>query len=38
VFGRKLVEKYGGQVELIPVTENISSTRIIDTIKSIRQE
>ena len=38
VFGRELVEKYGGRVELIPVTENISSTRIIDTIKSIRQE
>ena len=38
VFGRELVEKYGGQVELIPVTENISSTRIIDNIKSSRQE
>jgi len=38
VFGRELVEKYGGKIELIPVTENISSTRIIDTIKSIRQE
>jgi D-beta-D-heptose 7-phosphate kinase/D-beta-D-heptose 1-phosphate adenosyltransferase len=38
VFGRELVEKYGGRVELIPVTENISSTRIIDNIKSIRQE
>ncbi len=38
VFGRELVEKYGGRIELIQVTENISSTRIIDTIKSIRQE
>jgi len=38
VFGRELVEKYGGRVELIPVTENISSTRIINNIKSSRQE
>jgi D-beta-D-heptose 7-phosphate kinase/D-beta-D-heptose 1-phosphate adenosyltransferase len=38
VFGRELVEKYGGRVELIPVTENISSTRIINNIKSTRQE
>ncbi|MGA8180070.1 MAG: D-glycero-beta-D-manno-heptose-7-phosphate kinase [Desulfobacterales bacterium] len=38
VFGHELVEKFGGRVELIPVTENISSTRIIDNIKSIRQE
>jgi len=38
VFGRELVEKYGGRVELIPVTENISSTRIINTIKSSGQE
>jgi D-beta-D-heptose 7-phosphate kinase / D-beta-D-heptose 1-phosphate adenosyltransferase len=38
VFGRKLVEKYGGRVELIPVTENISSTRIINNIKSTKQE
>jgi D-beta-D-heptose 7-phosphate kinase / D-beta-D-heptose 1-phosphate adenosyltransferase len=38
VFGRRLIEKYGGRVALIPVTENISSTRIIDNIKSIRQE
>ena len=38
VFGRQLIEKYGGRVALIPVTENISSTRIIDNIKSIRQE
>ena len=38
VFGRELVEKYGGRVELIPVTENISSTRIINNIKSARQK
>ncbi|MDH3574761.1 MAG: D-glycero-beta-D-manno-heptose-7-phosphate kinase [Desulfobacteraceae bacterium] len=38
VFGRELVEKYGGRVELIPVTEKISSTRIINNIKSSRQE
>jgi D-beta-D-heptose 7-phosphate kinase/D-beta-D-heptose 1-phosphate adenosyltransferase len=38
VFGRQLIEKYGGRVALIPVTENISSTRIIDNIKSVRQE
>lgn len=38
VFGRELVEKYGGRVELIPVTENISSTRIINNIKSNGQE
>jgi D-beta-D-heptose 7-phosphate kinase/D-beta-D-heptose 1-phosphate adenosyltransferase len=38
VFGRELVEKYGGRVELIPVIENISSTSIINNIKSIRQE
>jgi D-beta-D-heptose 7-phosphate kinase/D-beta-D-heptose 1-phosphate adenosyltransferase len=38
VFGRELVEKYGGRVELIPVTENISSSRIINDIKSTRQE
>lgn len=33
VFGRKLVEKHGGRVVLIPVTEKISSTRIINNIK-----
>jgi D-beta-D-heptose 7-phosphate kinase/D-beta-D-heptose 1-phosphate adenosyltransferase len=33
VFGRERVEALGGQVILIPVTEDISSTRIIDTIK-----
>lgn len=34
VYGRELVEQYGGQVALIPVVENISSTRIINNIKS----
>jgi D-beta-D-heptose 7-phosphate kinase/D-beta-D-heptose 1-phosphate adenosyltransferase len=34
VFGRERVEALGGQVVLIPVTEDVSSTRIIDTIKS----
>lgn len=34
VFGHERVEALGGRVVLIPVTENISSTRIINTIKS----
>jgi len=33
VFGRERVEALGGKVVLIPVTEDISSTRIINTIK-----
>ncbi len=33
VLGRSIVESYGGRVELIPVTEEISSTQIINTIK-----
>ena len=33
VGGRDIVESYGGRVELIPVTEEISSTQIINTIK-----
>ncbi len=33
VMGRDLVESYGGRVELIPITEKISSTQIINTIK-----
>jgi D-beta-D-heptose 7-phosphate kinase / D-beta-D-heptose 1-phosphate adenosyltransferase len=37
VFGRERVEALGGKVVLIPVTENISSTRIIDTIKHSEQ-
>ncbi len=34
VIGGKLVEQLGGRVALIPITEDISSTRIINTIKS----
>ncbi|MEE8429874.1 MAG: D-glycero-beta-D-manno-heptose-7-phosphate kinase [Candidatus Desulfatibia sp.] len=34
VLGGKLVERLGGRVALIPVTENISSTSIINNIKS----
>jgi D-beta-D-heptose 7-phosphate kinase/D-beta-D-heptose 1-phosphate adenosyltransferase len=34
VFGHERVEALGGRVALIPVTENISSTHIINTIKS----
>jgi D-beta-D-heptose 7-phosphate kinase/D-beta-D-heptose 1-phosphate adenosyltransferase len=33
VLGREIVEGYGGRVELIPTTEEISSTQIINTIK-----
>ncbi|MBW2603637.1 MAG: D-glycero-beta-D-manno-heptose-7-phosphate kinase [Deltaproteobacteria bacterium] len=38
VFGRERVEALGGKVILIPVTENISSSRIIDTIKHREQD
>ena len=38
VFGREHVEALGGKVVLVPVTENISSTRIIDTIKHSEQD
>ena len=34
VEGREIVEKFGGRVELIPITEDISSTRIINDIKN----
>jgi D-beta-D-heptose 7-phosphate kinase/D-beta-D-heptose 1-phosphate adenosyltransferase len=34
VFGRERVEALGGKVVLIPVSENISSTQIINDIKS----
>jgi D-beta-D-heptose 7-phosphate kinase/D-beta-D-heptose 1-phosphate adenosyltransferase len=34
VRGREIVERYGGRVEIIPLTENISSTRIINNIKN----
>jgi len=33
VQGRQLVEKFGGRVELIPITADISSTKIINNIK-----
>jgi D-beta-D-heptose 7-phosphate kinase/D-beta-D-heptose 1-phosphate adenosyltransferase len=33
VQGRRIVEKFGGRVELIPITEDISSTRIINHIR-----
>jgi len=33
VEGRELVEKFGGRVELIPITEPVSTSRIIDQIK-----
>lgn len=33
VAGRELVERLGGRVALVPVTEAVSSTRIIETIK-----
>jgi D-beta-D-heptose 7-phosphate kinase/D-beta-D-heptose 1-phosphate adenosyltransferase len=33
VIGRELVERLGGRVALVPVTEAVSSTRIIETIK-----
>jgi D-beta-D-heptose 7-phosphate kinase / D-beta-D-heptose 1-phosphate adenosyltransferase len=34
VYGRQLVEKQGGVVRLIPVTEDISSSTIINSIKN----
>lgn len=34
VLGRELVEQFGGRVVLIPITEQISSTRIINHIKN----
>jgi D-beta-D-heptose 7-phosphate kinase/D-beta-D-heptose 1-phosphate adenosyltransferase len=33
VIGRELIERLGGRVALVPVTESVSSTRIIETIK-----
>lgn len=33
VYGRDIVEKYGGQVVIIQVKKNISSTSIIDSIR-----
>jgi D-beta-D-heptose 7-phosphate kinase/D-beta-D-heptose 1-phosphate adenosyltransferase len=34
IRGREIVERYGGRIEIIPLTENISSTRIINNIKT----
>ncbi len=34
VLGRKIVESYGGRIELIPITEEISAAQIIDSIKN----
>jgi D-beta-D-heptose 7-phosphate kinase/D-beta-D-heptose 1-phosphate adenosyltransferase len=36
VIGRKMVEKFGGRVALMPITESVSSTKIIDQIKGNR--
>jgi D-beta-D-heptose 7-phosphate kinase/D-beta-D-heptose 1-phosphate adenosyltransferase len=33
VLGREIVESFGGRVELVPITEAVSSSRIIDQIK-----
>jgi D-beta-D-heptose 7-phosphate kinase/D-beta-D-heptose 1-phosphate adenosyltransferase len=33
VMGRKIVERLGGRVAMIPVTEGISSTQVINQIK-----
>jgi D-beta-D-heptose 7-phosphate kinase/D-beta-D-heptose 1-phosphate adenosyltransferase len=34
VLGRATVESYGGRIELIPITEEISSTQIINNIRN----
>jgi D-beta-D-heptose 7-phosphate kinase/D-beta-D-heptose 1-phosphate adenosyltransferase len=34
VAGREIVERFGGRVEIIPVTEDISASRIINDIKN----
>ncbi len=34
IYGHQQVEKYGGNIRLIPITENISSTTIINSIKN----
>ncbi len=33
ILGREIVESYGGRIELIPITEAISTTQIINSIK-----
>ncbi|MBT8370529.1 MAG: adenylyltransferase/cytidyltransferase family protein, partial [Deltaproteobacteria bacterium] len=34
VLGRKIIESYGGRIELIPITEEISSSQIIKNIRN----
>ena len=34
VEGREIVENYGGRVELIPITQEVSSSQIINNIKN----
>jgi len=34
ILGRKIVESYGGRIELIPITEDISAAQIINSIKN----
>ena len=34
VLGREIVEGYGGRIELVPITEEISSSQIINNIKN----
>lgn len=36
VLGRDIVERFGGRVEIIPVTEGISASQIINDIKNSR--
>ena len=36
VLGRDIVERFGGRVEIVPVTEDISATHIINSIKNSR--
>lgn len=38
VLGREIVERSGGRVALIPITEEVSSTRIINQIKQGNKE
>ena len=33
VLGREIVEKFGGKVALVPMTEAVSSTQVINQIK-----
>ncbi len=38
VMGREIVERFGGRVEIIPTTENISASRIIKNIQTNRKD